>query len=114
MRIKGLVGRQMMRLLRKPSLIGVVALALLLFIGVSFIPCLHVESSDCCQTDKNCNAPICGGGSSCHCACAFSGTPVNVALDFIVPTLIDEISVASPIQTVFDLTGSLDRPPRFS
>lgn len=102
-----------MKLLRIPLLLGLVALAMLLLFGASFVPCLHVESDDCCQKDDDCNEPICDGGASCHCACAFSGMTLTVAYLPIVPTLIDRLSVESPVQPFFDLTCSLDRPPRF-
>lgn len=104
----------MLKSLRRPLFLGLVSLTLMLFFGAGFAPCLHVKSADCCQRGDDTSEPICDSGASCHCACAFFGIPLRATPPLFVPTLIDEIPIDTPIQTFFNLTGSLDRPPRFS
>lgn len=99
--------------LRSRQFLGPVTLAVLFLFCASFVPCHQVRTSNCCPESEDCNGPICDGGASCHCACAFSGIPLT-AKEFPALVLIESISMDTAIRPILNLTHSLDRPPRLS
>jgi len=103
-----------MKSLRSSLFIGLISLSLLILIGGSFVPCLQIHADDCCGEEGNCSAPVCDGGASCHCACAFTGTPLWEACLLMAPSLSPEVPVETALRFSFILPDFLYRPPRLS
>ena len=104
----------MLKLLRSSLLLGLISLSLLFLIGASFTPCLIIHDDGCCSEDRDCNVPICDGSGSCHCACAFTGTPSLTFSAFVSLTPTHEVSSEASVEFSFDLPDCLYRPPRLA
>lgn len=101
-----------MKLLRHSSILALMSLCLLGLIGSSFATCLVTAESDCCETEHECDDPVCPDGAICHCACAYSGVLTVVESHKLIPTLAGELTVEPTTAFVPQISNDLFRPPR--
>lgn len=101
-----------MTTLRHSTILALISFCLLGLLGSSFATCLVTAESECCETEHECDDPVCPDGAICHCACAYSGVLTAVEFHDLIPTVAGELNAEPVIAFVPQLSSDLFRPPR--